>query len=34
MKAWMSYNFGQIPPPTTELSAFARLKKLMYNVVT
>ena len=26
MKAWMSSNFGQIPPPTPELSALARLK--------
>ena len=26
MKAWMSSNFGQIPPPITELSALARLK--------
>ena len=33
MKAWMSSNFGQIPPPTQELSALARLKKMMYNVV-
>ena len=33
MKAWMRTNFGQIPPPTPELSALARLKKLMYNVV-
>ena len=33
MKAWMSSNFGQIPPPTPELSALARLKKMMYNVV-
>ena len=24
MKAWMSSNFGQIPPPTPELSALAR----------
>ena len=34
MKAWMSSNFGQIPPPTPELSALARLKKMMYNVNT
>ena len=27
MKAWMSSNFGQIPTPTPELSALARLKK-------
>ena len=33
MKAWMSSNFGQILPPTSELSALAHLKKLMYNVV-
>ena len=26
MKAWMSSNFGQIPAPTPELSALARLK--------
>ena len=26
MKAWMSSNFGQIPPPTPELSALVRLK--------
>ena len=26
IKAWMSSNFGQIPPPTPELSALARLK--------
>ena len=26
MKAWMSSNFNQIPPPTPELSALARLK--------
>ena len=33
MKARMSSNFGQILPPTPELSALARLKKKMYNVV-
>ena len=33
MKAWMSSNFGQIPPPTPELSALTRLKKLMFNIV-
>ena len=27
-KAWMSSNFGQIPPPTPELSALGRLKNL------
>ena len=26
MKAWMSLNFGQIPPPTPGLSALACLK--------
>ena len=26
MKSWMSSNFGQIPPPTTELSSLVRLK--------
>ena len=34
MKAWMSSNFSQIPPPTPELSALARLKILMYNLVS
>ena len=34
MKAWMSSNFNQIPPPTPELSALYRLKILTYNVVT
>ena len=33
MKSWMSSNFGQIPPPTPELSAIAHLKKMMYDVV-
>ena len=33
MKVWMSSNFGQIPPPTPELSALGRLEKSMYNVV-
>ena len=33
MKAWISSIFGQIPPPTQELSALARLNNLMYNVV-
>ena len=28
VKALMSSNFGQIPPPTPELSALARLKNL------
>ena len=34
MKAWMSSNFGQIPPPNPELSALGRLKKSMFNVNT
>ena len=29
MKAWMSSNFDQIPPPTPDVS-----EKLMYNVVS
>ena len=33
MKACMSSNFGQIPPPTPELSAPGCLKTSMYNVV-
>ena len=33
MKARMCLNFGQIPPPNLELSALARLKKMMHNVV-
>ena len=33
MKAWMRTNFGQIPPPTPELSALVCLKKFKYNVV-
>ena len=33
MKAWVSSNFGHISPPTPELSALGRLKKMMYNVV-
>ena len=34
MKAWMSSNFGQIPPPTPELSICpCTSEKLMYNVV-
>ena len=34
MKAWMSSDFGQITTPTPELSALARLKKMLSNVVT
>ena len=33
IKAWMSLNFGKIPPPTTELAALEHLKKSIYNVV-
>ena len=33
MKASMSSNFSQIPPPTLELSALARLKNFCINVV-
>ena len=33
MKAWMSSNFGQIPPQTPELSALCASENLMYNVV-
>ena len=33
MKAWMSSNLGQIPPPTPELSTLAHLKNLLYNIV-
>ena len=33
MNAWRSLNFGKVPPPTRELYALARLKKLTYNVV-
>ena len=32
MKAWMSSNFGQIPPPTPVICPCAS-EKLMYNVV-
>ena len=28
MKAWMSSNFDEIPPPTPELSALERLKNV------
>ena len=33
MKAWVSLNFGQIPPLTPEVSALMRLKKMMYIVL-
>ena len=29
IKAWMSSNFNQIPPPTPELSALVRLKNVV-----
>ena len=31
MKAWMSSNFGQIPIPTREISALARLKNCVHS---
>ena len=34
MKVWMSSHFGQIPTPTPELSALARLKNCCIYVVT
>ena len=34
MKAWMSSNFGRIPPLTSELAALKRLKKKTYNFVS
>ena len=33
IKAWMSSNFNQIRPLTTELTALVRLEKSMYNAV-
>ena len=33
MKAWINLNFGQILPPTLELSALAHLKNLCIMVV-
>ena len=33
MKAWMSSNFGQIPPPTTVICPCAS-EKFIYNVVS
>ena len=32
IKAYMSLNFGQIPPLTTELAALARLKNRCHHV--
>ena len=34
MKAWMSLNFSRIPLPSSELPAFERLKKTIYNRVS
>ena len=34
IKAWMSSNFGRIPPLTSELAALERLKKITYNLVS
>ena len=34
IKAWMSSNFGRIPPLTSELVALERLKKTSYNLVS
>ena len=31
MKAWMSSNFVRIPPLTSELAAFERLKKVKHS---
>ena len=33
MKAWMSSNFGQIPPPTPRVICPCASEKFMYNVV-
>ena len=34
IKAWMSSNFGRIPPLNLELAALERLKKVIYNLVS
>ena len=34
IKAWMSSNFGGIPPLAAELAAFELLKKTTYNLVS
>ena len=34
IKAWMSSNFGGIPPLTSKLAALERLKKTSYNLVS
>ena len=33
MKAWMSSNFGQIPPPKTRVICPCTSEKVMFNVV-
>ena len=33
MKAWISSNFGKMPPQITELAALGRLKNQCINVV-
>ena len=34
IKAYMSLNFGQIPPPTTELAALERLKNRCHHIIS
>ena len=34
IKAYMSLNFGQIPPLTTELTALERLKNRCHHVIS
>ena len=34
IKAWMSLNFGQIPPLTTELAALERLKNRCHHLIS
>ena len=34
VKAYMSLNFGQVPPLTTELAALERLKNLCHHVIS
>ena len=34
IKAYMSLNFGQIPPLTTELAALERLKNRCHHVIS
>ena len=33
IKAWMSWNFGRIPPLTSELVALEHLKKRLINLL-